>query len=273
MFSPEAEFGRACTQYLRQAWCLLALIGLSQAAAQETGLVERLAAEVRADFRHHYSLRQLGNVALGFGVTGLLANSDVDREVQDYFQQNLRSTTGDDLARFFTDVGDLAQPPIAAPIYFGLMWLGDYGGPAESAMARWGGNSLRAMLVGTPELIALSEIAGGSRPEEGEPGWEPFADDNAVSGHAFFGAVPIISAARLTDKRWLRYTLYGVSTLPGFARVYDDKHYFSQSFMGWWLAYAATRTVRQTNLVRLSAVQVTAIPYPDGGGLQISLEF
>jgi hypothetical protein len=153
------------------------------------------------------------------------------------------------------------------------MWLGGENRAAESATAQWGANSLRAVLVGTPELVTLAYVSGGQRPEEGEPGWDPFDDYNGVSGHAFYGAVPIIAAANLTDKRWLRNTLYIGSTLPGLARVYEDKHYFSQVFMGWWLAYAATRTVEHTNSGRDSTVHVVPLLIPDGAGLQVRIRF
>lgn len=249
----------------------LACSGSVQAVDQ--GFVDALSSEIRRDFREHYSREPLINVAIGFGVTGILANSDVDAEVQDVFRNDLQGAFGDDLTDLFTGVGDVAQPMSAVPIYLGAMWLGGYGTDAPSAAARWGNRSLRAMLVGTPQLVGLSYLSGGQRPEDGEPGWDPFADDDGVSGHAFFGAVPILTAAGMTEKRWLRRTLYVVSTMPGLARVYDEKHYLSQVFMGWWLARAATRSVMRTDRQPRGTARLTAVPYVDGGGLQLQAEF
>ena len=247
----------------------IGLVNCGFAQAQAVGLVDRLAEELRADFRAHYSLRPLGNVAFGFAVTGVLANTNADQEVQDVFRDDLKGGLGDDLTELFTDVGDIGQPLPAVPIYLGVMWLGNYGEPNEAGAARWGGDALRAMLIGTPQLVALSHLSGGQRPEEGEPGWDPFEDDNGVSGHAFFGAVPIMAAARRTENRWLRLTLNAVSALPGLARVYDEKHYMSQVFMGWWLARAATRTVARRNVDGDDRLTVSALPYADGGGVQV----
>ena len=248
----------------------LALAATGAAADSEAG---SLAEQIRADFRYHYSAEPLTDVAIGFGITALLANSNIDAEIQEFFREDLQGDTGDNLAELFTDVGDLAQPVFSIPIYLGAMWLGGDNREVESATARWGANSLRAVLVGTPELVTLAYVSGGQRPEEGKPGWDPFDDYNGVSGHAFYGAVPIMAAARLSEKRWLRNTLYLGSTLPGLARVYEDKHYFSQVFMGWWLAWVATRTVEHTNSGRDSSVQVVPVLIPDGAGLQVRIRF
>jgi membrane-associated phospholipid phosphatase len=257
---------------LRFALVLL-LASTSGVRAADDGFVGTLASEIRRDFREHYSRRPLINVAIGFGVSGVLANSDFDQEIQDVFRDDLQGALGDDLTDLFTAVGDVAQPLTAVPIYLGAMWLGNYGDDTESAAARWGDRSLRAMLIGTPQLVALSQLSGGQRPEDGEPGWDPFAADDGVSGHAFFGAVPLLTAAAMTEKRWLRRTLYALSAMPGLARVYDEKHYMSQVFMGWWLARAATRSVLRTDRESAGAARLTAVPYADGGGLQLDVSF
>ncbi|MDH4126272.1 MAG: phosphatase PAP2 family protein [Gammaproteobacteria bacterium] len=254
---------------------LLSLPALALAGTDSAGAIEAssLAEQIRADFRYHYSARPLTEVAIGFGVSALLANSNADASIQEFFQDDLQGETGDDLAEVFTDVGDLAQPMFSVPIYLAARWLGGRNREVNSATARWGANSLRALLVGTPQLVTLAYVSGGQRPEEGEPGWDPFDDTNGVSGHAFFGAIPIIAAANLTDRRWLRNTLYVSSTLPALARVYEDKHYFSQVFMGWWLAYVSSRTVEHTNSGSGSALQFTPLLFPDGGGLQVRIQF
>ncbi len=184
------------------------VVGMAQTSAEDIGFMAGLARDIRADFRNHYQADRLGNLATGFGVSAVVANSDADENIQRYFNEKLSGDAGDDLSNFFTRVGDVAQPLPSVPIYLGAMWLGGYSSGAESSAARWGANSLRAMVVGTPELVVLAYVTGGQRPEEGEPGWNPFDDYNGVSGHSFSGAVPIITAARMTDRRWAKYTLY-----------------------------------------------------------------
>ena len=283
-----ASINRYRYQFIHMAWVaaaalLIPSIGQSQADQTQTdrtqtdnkqpSFVEGFGKDILADFRQHYSWRPLGKVAIGMGVAGVIANTDADAKIQDFFNEDLSGSAGDDLAEFFTTVGDVAHPLYAFPIYLGAMWLGGYNGESESAVARWGANSMRAVLVGTPEVVVLSKAIGGHRPEQGDPGWYPFEDDAGVSGHAFLGAVPIISAARLTNKRWLKYTLYATSTLPGLARVYDDKHYFSQALLGWWIAYVSAETVANTNIANRSGIQIMPVAYDDGGGVHLTFVF
>ena len=128
--------------------------------ADSAGVEDGFAAQLRADFRYHYSRRPLINVALGFGITGILANTNVDQVVQDRFREDLQGEFGDDLTDFFTDVGDIAQPIPAVAIYAGAMLLGRNRDGADSGIGRWGGSSLRAMLIGGPQLYALANISG-----------------------------------------------------------------------------------------------------------------
>jgi hypothetical protein len=258
-----------CPKLISLLLLLIPASSFAQTSSEELSFTDLM----KADFRYHYSARPLTEVAVGFGVTGLLANSSADENIQQLFRDKLQGDAGDSLADLFTTVGDVSHPLYSIPIYLGTMWIGGYSGEAESAAARWGANSLRGLLIGTPELLVLQNVAGGQRPEDGEPGWTPFDGDAGVSGHAFSGAVPIITAARMTDKRWLKYTLYVTSTLPGLARVYDDQHYFSQTFMGWWLAYVAAKTVEHTNFGDKSTAHIMPLLYPDGGGLQVSIQF
>ncbi len=59
----------------------------------------------------------------------------------------------------------------------------------------------RAYLVGAPAMLLMQNVTGGSRPEEMDHGskWDPFHDDNGVSGHAFMGAVPFLTLANMYD--------------------------------------------------------------------------
>ena len=259
------------------ALILLALLLPSMAYPQDQtsgdGFFASIGDDIRADFRQHYSRGPLLQVTAGFGVAGVLANSDADQKIQEFFNDELSSESGDDVSDFFTGVGDLSMPLYSFPIYLGAMWLGDYSRDSESALARWGAASMRAGLVGAPEVIVLSNITGGNRPEEGEPGWSPFDGDDGVSGHAFFGAVPFITAAHETDKRWLKVTLLVTSTLPGLARVYDDQHYFSQSLLGWWIAYVSAKSINHTDTAKRSAVSISPVSYSDGAGLRVAFSF
>jgi len=97
-------------------------------------------------------------------------------------------------------------------------------------------------------MLLMQSLLGGSRPGEAsvESQWKPFDDDNAVSGHAFVGAVPFITAAKMTENRWLKSGLYLCSTFTAWSRVDHDRHYLSQVCLGWWMAYLACDAVDGT---------------------------
>jgi hypothetical protein len=97
-----------------------------------------------------------------------------------------------------------------------------------------------------PALVTLQATLGAHRPTKGNSQWHPFQDIHGMSGHAFIGAVPWMTAAGLTDNVFLRSAFVTASLLPGLSRINDDKHYFSQVVLGWSLAFLATESVRQT---------------------------
>ena len=94
-------------------------------------------------------------------------------------------------------------------------------------------------------MLGLQLLTGAGRPDETHESseWQPFQDNNGVSGHSFMGAIPFMSAAKMTDNLWLKGSLYAASTIPGISRINDDRHYFSQVMLGWWLAYLAESAV------------------------------
>ncbi|MDY0166212.1 MAG: phosphatase PAP2 family protein [Thermoguttaceae bacterium] len=91
-------------------------------------------------------------------------------------------------------------------------------------------------------------LLGASRPGETDyrSQWKPFDDTNAVSGHAFIGAVPFLTAAEMTENLAARAFLYVGSACTAWSRVNDDAHYLSQVILGWYMAYLACRSVEAT---------------------------
>ncbi len=120
--------------------------------------------------------------------------------------------------------------------------------PVFDIGGEFGCRTAREYLVEAPPVLLMQAMLGGSRP--GETGvdsqWKPFDDNNAVSGHAFIGAVPFITAAQMTENRALRSLFYLGSTCPAWSRVNDDAHYLSQVLLGWYMAYLACQCVTGT---------------------------
>lgn len=203
----------------------------------------------------------MGSLGAGIAGAGLLANSSADREIHEYFQNNLRSGATDafsDASRIPSDV------LVAVPLLFGTYALLD-DGPVKT----WAGDSLRALFVGAPAGLFIQYATGASRPEEGGSGWKPFNGNNGLSGHAFVGAVPFITAAKMQDNTAMKTLFYGLSVLPGLSRMNDEKHYVSQVALGWWLAYLSASVIHDEG----HGTSVRLSPFPEGVGITLSAVF
>jgi hypothetical protein len=201
---------------------------------------------VRQDYEDLYlSPSHLIHLGAAFGAGALMANTNIDRETQDWYQDHLRNRATNrvsDVAKVFGAGQYLIPVSVAAAL------LGDrlYWGEGTSPLGTWGERATRAYLTGGPALLATQWLTGGSRPDEGSSHWRPFHDDHGVSGHAFIGAVPFLTAGRMCEEDPLaRYLLYAASALPAVSRINDNAHYPSQAFLGWFLAWEATGAIAQ----------------------------
>ena len=231
----------------------------------------RFAAAVSRDYRHYYTTpSNLLDLGMVLGGAGVLANTHADRWFTDRWQSDTRSGFTDDLARPFNKAGHGVALALPA-LYLGALWAGGYTGhPATDApVATWGARSLRAFILGAPQQQLLTHALGSGRPTEGNSHWHPFQDSNAVSGHAFYGAIPFLTAARMAHSAPARYGLYAASALPAFARINADKHYLSQVVLGWSLAYLATGTVADVDAGSTRGGELTPAAF-SGGALGVA---
>ncbi|MEM7233503.1 MAG: hypothetical protein AAF517_15100, partial [Planctomycetota bacterium] len=186
------------------------------------------------DQRAFYSASNLTSLALGLGGAAIRANSPFafakDTTFDTAFRDEyLRRFYSEDGARFANDIELVGDYTLTVPI-LGLAALAATALPEDRGgdlVYTWSTRSIRSILVGEPALLFLQKATGAGRPEEGEPNWSPFDDDNGVSGHSFIGAIPFLAAASMTDRWYYRYPLVLASMLPAWARVNNDDHYFS----------------------------------------------
>jgi hypothetical protein len=219
--------------------------------------------------------------AMRFGgvlaAAGALANTDADAEIQQWYRDDVATPGGDDLARDAERLGRMET--IGIPLLVGGLLVGLAPEVGAAAPTAWLRRTARAYVVGTPSLLYLQTLTGGSRPVSGVGSdWQPFVGRNGVSGHAFTGAVPFLTLARQTDRWWLRVLAVAASTAGGWAQLHADQHYFSQFALGWWLAWEATDAVAESDALLLGEVgepRVVVLPVPvdGGGGVLVSLRF
>jgi hypothetical protein len=250
-------------------WIWLLLAGTVCPSAGGESVHGRIIGDVLSDHGHFYSVKSLRSLSLGLLGTWLPANTEADVSIQDWYRDRVRTGASDDAARWIKPVGNgrLAVPTLLGTLLIGRLIEGTSAG---TALGRWSGRSLRALMVGAPPLLFLQVATGGSRPLEGDSHWHPFEDDNGVSGHSFVGAVPFLSAAGMTEDGRLKILLYAGSSLCGLSRINDDAHYLSQSFMGWWLAYLACGSVNETE-TREKGLQLLPLAPSRGSGLAVAV--
>ena len=226
--------------------------------------------DVLQDARNFYSFRSLAWLTAGLGLGAAIANTPADENLREAYQNNV---TDPGVRNFIHDFKIFGEGAIWIPVYAGTALLGtlveQY--PSGAAAQEWGERSFRTCLVGAVPLLSLQYITGASRPGESEYGstWQPFQDSNGLSGHAFIGAVPFMSAAKMTDNLFLKSVLYATSTLTGISRINDDDHYTSQVIMGWGLAYLSATAIDRTQMS--SNVTVFPTRIADGYGLGMEL--
>ncbi|MEQ9380091.1 MAG: phosphatase PAP2 family protein [Pirellulales bacterium] len=227
------------------------------------------------DYSQFYSMEGLTWLAAGVGVGALMANTAFDEHlIRHTFEENVVLAPTHEYAellgrpKFFGE--GLYTIPVFAIAALSEPLIEDL--PLGEVTAEWGQRSFRTLLVGAPPMLALQVLTGASRPGESSSTsyWKPLNDNNGVSGHSFMGAVPFLSAAMMSDNIWLKSGLYVASTLPGWSRVNDDDHYFSQAFLGWWLAFMAASAVDRSHDPERHHHYVV---YPQGDGVVVGLEY
>ena len=196
-------------------------------------------------------------MALGVAIAAPLANTSADLSFRNWYQGHVRESWED---RYAYDVKYAGEYTYALPAYFAIALggralegldslMGDDGswvGQVGEVTNQWGQRCIRAMAVGTPMVGLLQVGLGSTRPGLGSSHWNPLNASHGVSGHAYVGSIPFLTAAAMTDSPFLKVPLFLGSFLAGWSRIHTDDHYLSQVALGWWMGYLAVRSVNET---------------------------
>ncbi len=233
--------------------------------ADEAPLVPHPVRTVALDFRNYYSdSSNLLSLGIGIAADAVPANTNIDRWFRDKYQGNFRSKGTDDAAKVAKVPGTaLVTIPVFAGAYGAGVLLGN------KTITEWSQRSFRATLVGTPALLILQEGIGSDRPEVGNSHWRPFHSSHGVSGHAYIGAVPFVTAAEMSETPYGKGLFLALSVLPGLSRINDDAHYFSQAALGWYLAYLSCQVVSKGNAELVGHTRFKIAPV--AGGMAITV--
>lgn len=203
--------------------------------------------KIWADCENFYCRDVACDLALSIAGAGVLANTSLDQDFRDWYQDDVKSP---DSERFADAYKVFGEGYYFVPAFLGMAVVGSLAdeNSCGSEVGKFGSRVTRGYLVGGPPVLVMQCALGGSRPTEGEDmsRWKPLSDTKGVSGHAFMGAVPFITAAKMTDRPLLKASLYACSTLTAWSRIDHDRHYLSQVCLGWWMAYLASSAVDKT---------------------------
>jgi hypothetical protein len=239
----------------------------------ERGWFGRVGSTLGRDYKHFYAKPRLIRFGGVVGGAGLLANTSGDEEIRDWYREDVRTGSLDDLA---DDVNFLGREGVVLPLVLGGLALGLTPEEGHTAAGRWVRRSARAYFVGAPVLVYMQTLLGADRPVEGMGSdWKPFDGQNGVSGHAFIGAVPLLTIARQADRKWVKGAAILASTAAGWSQFHLDQHYLSQYLLGWWLAWESTGAVAEASPTWDEGPELSfaPLPVPEGAGVLVRMSF
>lgn len=231
--------------------------------------------DVICDYSTYYGTENLLYVGGALFTAGVSANTNIDRSINRFWQQNVKGKTSNKLLDPFEHIGFFAySKPYIASTVLGYWRINT---PVGNWLYHWGYKSFRAMILASPQVTLLRNVLGAGRPcssKYSDSKWRLFTKSRtSVSGHTFNGAIPFLTAAMMTDNPLYKYGLYFISILPAVSRINDRKHYFSQVFLGWSLAYLSVKVVDFADQEREQAVKMEIMPIKNGTMLQARFEF
>ena len=230
-----------------------------------------------ADYGNLYNKNNAKNFGVVLLGAGILANTKMDGNFQNWHNKHIRSGCTDEFSKgskFFGE-GQIFIPVMAATA-FSYRFFQERRALPECYFGEFADRTVRGYLVGTPVLLVSQWVLGGGRPNfdmEHPSRWQPFKYSNAVSGHAFMGAVPFITAAQMTDRPLVKGLFYALSVCTAWSRINDDAHYLSQSILGWYLAYLSVQAVSRTESAKALPRGLTIFPVGGDGSVGIGLHY
>lgn len=199
------------------------------------------------DIKYFYSIDTYGILLKAMIPATFMANSPIDNEIYHFYEENIRCTATDDFSKVVKVFGS------KRPLLAGLLTIYGVGSLTSNTkmgnlLLQFSENSLRSIIVGLPTLILGQNLLGADRPYQNTDSYyHPFRNDHGISGHAYMGAIPFITAANLSTNIWLKALFFFGSTLTGLSRINDAAHFASQVLLGWTLAFASCNAILKTN--------------------------
>jgi membrane-associated phospholipid phosphatase len=214
----------------------------------------------------------------GLVVSGIAVLMLADEPFRDFWQDDLRSDTTNDMADVGDTVGDFYNllPAVGAGFVAGAA-LGDRNLQATSLEA------IQTLVVTAGFVKALKYGTGRHRPNDSPDSAFVFdgpsldGDNKSfVSGHAAYSfSVASVFASAYDDNVVVPVLAYGLAGLSAMSRINDDKHWLTDVLVGGAIGVIMGKLVHHTSPFRDANQRVSVRPYHRSGatGVQISLRF
>ncbi len=211
---------------------------------------------------------------VGIGVAGIAAVALADKPVRTQVQ-HVQNSSANDVA---SQIRQLGGPYSFATL--GLFYIGGeifHDPPAKAVVIDGAAATLVASGIITP---GLKYTVGRARPsaDRGTHYFTPFSSSNASfpSGETTqaFAVASVIAAHY--DSLWVKASSYGIASLVGMARVYQDAHWTSDALAGALIGATVGTAIVHFNEKRRkenkeTGVFITPLLAPGTGGIAITL--
>jgi membrane-associated phospholipid phosphatase len=189
----------------------------------------------------------LTDVAIALGSVGVI--SLLDESVQHYTQRH-RSKTLEDAAAFFRKEG---EPLWYAGVSLGVLGIGLV--TNKPAIKRAGGRLVATVAVSAVVMEGAKYLVGRSRPNEnvGAYDFHPFTSIKDSTGQEARGSMPsghvtaafAVATSLVEDIHSvpIQVALYAFATGTAFSRVYENRHWVSDTVLGAILGITTARLV------------------------------
>jgi membrane-associated phospholipid phosphatase len=169
----------------------------------------------------------------GLATTSTFLFLHLDESIQDAVSRKDAETLNGDIWDIPTSYGIVTYANIASLAAYGTGLL-----TGEDEVRKVGRMMFQALSYSGISVMVLRTLFGRERPYSGKGAWAftGISFDNEVqsfpSGHTTVAFAFSTVLAEYFDTAWSRIFFYGMASLTGFARIYNNQHWFSDVFVG-----------------------------------------
>ncbi len=199
----------------------------------------------------------------------------LDEPLINFWQDHINSGGTRDAADILAEFGDSKNVLIGSVAAYAMAEALDSTGLANARREKSAALlTLQSFLLTQGIVTGLKYVAGRTRPDNTDeaddfegPGKGDF-NASFPSGHAgtAFSTASVLAETYGHENPWVPYLAYGLATGTALARVDDNRHWFSDVFIGAVIGYFVGKTVTRYSPF-LESNNITLLPFKRGLGL------